>query len=147
MIPPASSSGGASRSTRPTRAIIGEAASDRQPSGSSPARARASARALLGDTGPPRNTTGGPVTSSVQAARTWSSGTSVGRFSTTPSVPSSASSSTTRITVRRKLGSPSSGVAASSRAAEGFSLHEVIIPRSAAALPEQPASQGLIDGD
>ncbi len=114
-MPPASSSGGASRSTSPILDIRLDPSSERQPSGSSSPSASASARALFGETGPPLNTTVGPVTSSVHDSSTCPTWTSVGRFSTTPSVPSSGSSSTTRITVRRKLGSPSSGVATRSR--------------------------------
>src|SRR5260370_762705 len=115
-MPPASSSGGASRSTSPILDVRLDPSSERQPSGSSSPWARASARALLGETGQPLNTTVGPVTSSVHDSSTCPTWASVGRFSTTPTVPSSGSSSTTRITARRKLGSPSSGVATSSRA-------------------------------
>src|SRR5262249_14096570 len=89
--------------------------SERQPTGSSLPCASASASALFGEIGPPRNTTGGPDASGGQGSSTWASGISVGRLSTTPSVPSSRSSSPIKTTVRRKLGSPSSGVAASRR--------------------------------
>jgi hypothetical protein len=91
--------------------------SARHPTGSSSPGTMASPSALFGETGPPRNTTGGRVTRSVQDSSTSSTGVSVGLFSTTPRVPSSGSSSTTRTTDRRKLGSPSSGVATSSRPA------------------------------
>src|SRR5262249_59296795 len=83
---------------------------------------RAGPRALSGATGPPLNPTDGPLASSVQGSSTRPTGTFVGRFSTTPSVPSSGSSSTTSTTVRRKLGSPSNGVATSSRPARTSSM-------------------------
>src|SRR6185437_13271605 len=118
----ASRPGGASRSTRPSRATapgMGWAppSSGCQPTGSSVPGTWARASALFGETGPPVNTTEGSVASSVHGSSTWPTGTLVGRFSTTPSVPCSASCSTTRTTLRRKLGSPSIGVATSSRPA------------------------------
>src|SRR6202050_5456141 len=114
-MPPASSSGGASRSTRPIRDVRLDPSSERQPSGSSSPRARGSARALFGETGPPLNTTEGPVARSLHGSSTCPTSTSVGRFRTTPRVPSPGSSSTIMITVLRKFGSPSNGVATRSR--------------------------------
>ena len=83
-MPPASSWGGASRSTSPTRDITAEPSSARQPTGSASPGTMARASALFGATGPPRKTTDGPVTRSVQDSSTCPTGTSVGRFSTTP---------------------------------------------------------------
>src|SRR5499427_4569646 len=121
-IPPATSCGGVSRSIRPTRVGSAEGSSARQPTGSSWPGTLAKPRALFGATGPPRNTTEGLLTRSVQGSSTRPTGTLVGRFKTTPRVPSSGSSSTTSTTVRLKLGSPSMGVATSSRPARTSSI-------------------------
>src|SRR5271165_2691425 len=97
--------------------MAGAPSSGCQPTGSSVPDTWAMASALFGATGPPLNTTDGLVASSVHGSSTWPTGTLVGRFSTTPSVPCSDSCSTIRTTVRRKLGSPSTGVATSRRPA------------------------------
>src|SRR5271165_296766 len=97
--------------------MAGAPSSGCQPTGSSVPGTWARASALFIATGPPLNTTDGSVASSVHGSSTWPTGTLVGRFSTTPSVPCSVSCSTIRTTVRRKLGSPSTGVATSRRPA------------------------------
>src|SRR5271157_5078738 len=97
--------------------MAGAPSSGCQPTGSSVPVMWARASALFGATGPPLNTTDGSVASSVHGSSTWPTGTLVGRFSTTLSVPCSVSCSTIRTTVRRKLGSPSTGVATSRRPA------------------------------
>ena len=114
--------GGVSRSIRPTRDARAEESSGRQPTGSSWPGTLARPSALFGATGPPLKTTDGSLTSSVHGSSTRPTGTLVGRFSTTPRVPSSGSSSTTSTTVRLKLGSPSNGVATSSRPARTSSM-------------------------
>ena len=115
MISPARISGGASRSTVPSRdtAGVGEC-SRRQPNGSSALDTAANASALSVCTGPPWNSTDGPVTRESQEGSTCVTLMSLGRFSTTPSVPPSSSCSRISTTLRLKLGSSSSGVATSS---------------------------------
>ena len=121
------------------RDITADPSSARQPTGSSSPGTIASASALFGATGPPRKTTDGPVTRSVQDSRTCPTGTSVGRLSTTPSVPSSGSSSTMRTTVRRKFGSPSNGVATSSRPESSSSMPTILADAAVVRAPVSPA--------
>src|SRR5581483_7362145 len=73
-----------------------------------------SAMTELRDTGPPTNTTGGAATWPAQSGNGSRTSSGEGRFSTSPSAPSSLSSSM-KMTVRSKFGSPSIGVATSSR--------------------------------
>src|SRR3954468_22760558 len=64
-------------------------------------------------TGPPSNSTRGSFASSPTAGTTSASGALVGRLTTTPSAPSVGLCSSSRITVRAKVGSVSAGVATS----------------------------------
>src|SRR3954454_3548575 len=88
-----------------------------QPSVAPLASARASIApspiAVVRLTGPPSKSTRGSVASSPTAGTTSASGELVGRLTTTPSAPSLALCSSTRITVRANVGSVSAGVATS----------------------------------
>src|SRR5690606_17374832 len=123
----ASSSGGASRSTRPIAPCT-----RRQPSGAaSPACSpgtTATPRAESRETGPPWKTTPGSPARSAQPSRMSPTSTGVGRFRTTPSEPSS-SWSRRSTTARSKFGSARAGVATSNRpVSEDTSVMPDMIP-------------------